>query len=337
MWVLFAVFYGILSGVHSVFKKKAAETSNTFFVLALSSTIGFFFVVWCAEEAFLTSWQNVLFVFSKAGIVALAWIFSLFALKNYYVSSLQPIKAIRVIISFVVGILVFNEPVIWWKFIGVIIIFASLISLNLYDKKIFKKENFIHNKIYSVDLLNKSYLKNRTKFSLGNLVEVGNRNSYILASQLDYVKKLNKKRIIAIIFFVTASILYEVSGIMDKLILNQGVTTNQMQFWQMFFVSVVLWICLLINCLIKKKNLIKKADWKNIFIYILPVVLIVGDRFLYMSLSQPDVLVSVVSVIKQLSPVTSIVLGGLWFKEPNLKYKLIFLAFVIMGIIIVII
>lgn len=93
--------------------------------------------------------------------------FELIALKNYYISSLQPISAIKVVIAFIANMLIFNEQVVWWKFIGVVIIFAGLITLNQYDRKTLKNaNNFNLNKI---DLN-----KNIVKFE-----NVGNENVYI--------------------------------------------------------------------------------------------------------------------------------------------------------------
>ena len=34
--------------------------------------------------------------------------------------------------------------------------------------------------------------------------------------------------------------------------------------------------------------LVKKSDWKSWLIYILPVMLIVADRFMFTALAQPD-------------------------------------------------
>ena len=83
--------------------------------------------------------------------------------------------------------------------------------------------------------------------------------------------------------------------------------------------------------------LVSKSDFKNFYIYLIACILIVADRFLFTSLSQPDVLVSGVSVIKQISIIVSVIFGGLWFKEPKLKNKLAFLAIILAGIVVVLI
>ena len=87
----------------------------------------------------------------------------------------------------------------------------------------------------------------------------------------------------------------------------------------------------------RKENAGQKNDWKNWLIYILPVMLIVVDRFMFTALAQPDAMVSVVSVLKQFSNVVSVTFGGLLYKEPNLKNKLVYLAIIIVGIVAVLI
>ena len=83
--------------------------------------------------------------------------------------------------------------------------------------------------------------------------------------------------------------------------------------------------------------LVSKSDFKNFYIYLIAFILIIADRFLFTALSQPDVLVSGVSVIKQISIIVSVVFGGIWFKEPKLKNKLAFLAIILAGIVVVLI
>lgn len=308
MWILYASIYATIIGFFSVFKKKATARTNTLFVLAFHSTLGFLLLSWTAFfDAFKISSQSFLFLLLKSFIVAFMWIFELIALKKYYISSLQPISSIKVVIGFVAGIIIFSEPFVWWKCIGVAIIFVGLIMLNLYDKKHIVKFEPAKNNLQATPTLTP-----------------------------DEQQQLKRNRITAIILFLLSCILSETSAILDKFILT-NVSPNQMQFWFMMFVSIILWICFFASCIKNKKVLVSKSDFKNFYIYLIACILIVADRFLFTSLSQPDVLVSGVSVIKQISIIVSVIFGGLWFKEPKLKNKLIFLAIILAGIIIVLI
>lgn len=288
-------------------KKKATARTNTLFVLAFHSTLGFLLLSWTAFfDAFKISSQSFLFLLLKSFIVAFMWIFELIALKKYYISSLQPISSIKVVIGFVAGIIIFSEPFVWWKCIGVAIIFVGLVMFNFYDAKHIVK-----------------FESSKSNFENMN------------ASNHDE-QQLKRNRITAITLFLLSCILSEISAILDKFILN-NISPNQMQFWFMMLVSIILWICFFAACIKNKNMLVSKSDFKNFYIYLIAFILIIADRFLFTSLSQPDVLVSGVSVIKQISIIVSVIFGGLWFKEPKLKNKLIFLAIILAGIIIVLI
>ncbi len=330
MWILYTSIYAILIGFFTVLRKKATEKSNILFVLAFSSTIGFSLIAWSAGEAILLSWQSILLIFGKSCAVSMSWIFELIALRNYYISSLQPISAIKIIISFFASLLIFGEPFIWWKLFGVAIIFISLILLNRYDRQLAKKGKASTNFFTNLN----NILKSSVKYKLHSLKT--QEEVRLLFVQKNAQQNLNKRRIKAVIFFVLACICSETSGILDKIIMDQ-VSPSQMQFWFMLFVSLIIWVVFLILCLKEKKTFVCKADWRNWAMYVFPVILIIADRLLFTALSQPDVLVSGVSIIKQLSSVVAVIFGGLLYKEPKLQNKLIYLAFILVGIVIVVI
>ena len=332
MWVLFATIYALIIGFYTVLMKKASQKTNLLFVLAVSSSIGFLLVSWSAVEAVTLSWQYILFIFGKSIIVSLAWVFELIALKNYYISSLQPISAIKVVIAFIANMLIFNEQVVWWKFIGVVIIFAGLITLNQYDRKTLKNANDLNSNNIG---LNKNIVKYENIGNENAYIEKNNKVSENVVVETD-MQTLKKRRIKAIIFFIFSCIFNETSGILDKIILNH-VSTNQMQFWFMLFVAIIIWIYFFVLCTKKRKMQVQKSDWKNYLMYIIPFILIIADRFLFTALSQPNVLVTGVSIIKLLSTIVTVIFGGLLYKEPNLKYKLIYLAIILVGIIIVLV
>ena len=78
----------------------------------------------------------------------------------------------------------------------------------------------------------------------------------------------------------------------------------------------------------------KIASQKSNILFVLAFSSTLG--FVLISWS-PDVLVSVVSIIKQLSTIVAVIFGGLLYKEPNLKMKLAFLFMIMAGIVIVVI
>ena len=261
-------------------------------------------ISWSLPEAIAVDGKGIALFLLKSVIVYALWVFELLAFKNYFMSSLQPISAIRVVISFVLSLIVFSEPVIWWRFIGVAIIFCGLILLNEFDRRQLNKD-----------------------------LE-GSANLQQEQSQLMLQTERKKRRLKAIIFFVISCVLNEISALLDKFYMDEYLP-GQMQFWFLLFVSLFAWAGFLFLCLKQKKWLICKKDWGNWFIYVCGIILVIADRLLFTALTYPDVLVSGVSIIKQLTTIVTVIFGGLLYKEPNLKYKLIFLAIMLVGIVIV--
>lgn len=291
MWVLYICVYAILTGFFTIFRKQAVKDSNVFFVLSISSIIGFLLVSWKATEAVAISWEYILLIMFKALIISISWALELIAIRDYYISILQPISAIKVIIGFVASVIIFNEPVLLWQLVGVLIVVLGIAFL-----KKDEKENL--------------FLK-----------------------RLDVNKKKERK---VIIFFVISCILSEISAIIDKYTL-QTITSNQLQWWFMLFCAIFITLFFFGMCCYKKKMLVKKEDWKNVFMYAFPFILIFMDSLLFKGLMDPNSKASLVSIIKQLSLVVSVVVGGLLFKEKNLKNRLYYLGFILCGIVIILI
>ena len=289
MWVFYTIIYAVIIGIFSVFRKKAVENTNIFFSLALSSTFGFLLICWNYSEAVALNWQYILLILLKSFIVAFAWYFEVLSFKKYYLSSLQPLSAIEVVLSFFVSMFVFSEAVAWWQFIGVFVVVLGLFLLNKNDVKDDQKNN-----------ISKKY------------------------------------RYQCIMYFVLACIFYASSSLVDRYVMFTA-TSNQNQYWFMLFVSGFLWLFLLIECLAKKKVLVHKNDFNNTFIYLIGVMLIIADQFYFKALADPSSLLSVISIIRQLSTVVAVIFGAFYFKEPNLKNKLVYLAIIMCGIIIILI
>ncbi len=335
MWILYLVIYSFLIGFYTIYRKKATERTNILFVLSLSSTIGFLLVSWSIVESFQISINNVSIIFVKALLISFGWIFELIALNKYYISSLQPISSIKVIITFIASILIFNESLYWWRFAGVVIIFLGLIILNQIDRIILKKHYKQEKIIKRIEKNDKIIIKFLSKLNYKNESKqiIKSRKFYQQTSKHNVFKR---EKMLAIMFFSFSCLFSSISTILDKFIIDK-VSSNQMQFWYMFFLAILLWIYFLIVCLKEKKILIKKSDWKNYLIYIISIILIVADRLLFIALEEPNISMSGISILKQLSFIVSIILGGILYKEPGLKYKFIVIILILIGTVVVII
>lgn len=288
MWIIYIVIYAIIIGIFTVLRKKAVQQSNILFVLAFSSTIGFCLIGWNFYEPINLETKYILLILLKSFIISLSWTFELTAIKNYYLSVLQPISAIKVVIGFFASMFIFSEATFWWQFIGVFIVGFGL---------------FILNKDSNKDKSSPLTIKQKRK---------------------------------CIIFYVIACICSECSGIIDKYML-QSITAMQLHWWYMLFISGILWIYFLTQCLIKKKVLISKKDFDNVYLYLFAVLLIIADQFLFRALNDPASKASIVTILKQISTIVSVIFGAYLFKEPNLKNKLLYLGIIMSGIIIILI
>lgn len=290
MWIFYVIIYACIIGFFSVYRKKAAQESNFLFVLALSSTVGFLLIGWNFQQAWMLDQKYILLILCKSFVVSLSWVFELYAVKNYFISALQPLSSIKVVFGFFASMLIFSEETFWWQFIGVAIVGVGLFALNKEPKS-------------SKNKYNDGTYKTKQKYK-------------------------------SILFFVLACLCSETSAIFDKYIMQYALP-NQMQWWYMLFISVIVWIYFLVQCLINKKMLISKKDFKNFYIYIVAILLILADQLLFKSLTDPASKASIVSVLKQISTIVSVIYGAYFFKEPNLKRKLTYLGIILCGIIII--
>ncbi|MBQ7974686.1 MAG: EamA family transporter [Clostridia bacterium] len=118
-----------------------------------------------------------------------------------------------------------------------------------------------------------------------------------------------------------------VSGTMDK-VLMQHMESSQLQFWFMFFMTVIYGAVLIIT---NEKVSIKTLK-TNYWIPLLSLSLVVGDKLLFEANASPLSQVTLMTVIKQSSVVVTVLTGWLIYKEKNILYKLMCTGIVLAGI-----
>ena len=130
---------------------------------------------------------------------------------------------------------------------------------------------------------------------------------------------------------VTASLLCcffnSVSGTMDK-ILMQYMTSSQLQFWFMLFMTVIYGVIILI----RKEKISVKSVKTNLWIPLMSLSLIVGDKLLFEANANPASEVSLMTVIKQSAVIVTVSVGCVVFKEKHFVYKILCTAIVLAGI-----
>ncbi len=118
-----------------------------------------------------------------------------------------------------------------------------------------------------------------------------------------------------------------VSGAMDK-ILMQYMKSSQLQFWFMFFMTVIYGVVILI----RREKISVKCLKTNFWIPLMSLSLIVGDKLLFEANRSPLSEVTLMTVIKQSSVLVTVLTGWLVFKEKHILYKLMCTGIVLMGI-----
>lgn len=142
--------------------------------------------------------------------------------------------------------------------------------------------------------------------------------------------KTNRKKetsLSAVFILILACFLNACSATTDKLIMAY-MTPGQVQFWFLLFLSISYWILLL--C--KRKKINYKQMIRNPWIYVAGLALSFGDQLLFRANAEPDCIVNIMTLIKQISAVEMILLGKLLFKEKGLGKKLACSTVIIAGI-----
>ncbi len=156
----------------------------------------------------------------------------------------------------------------------------------------------------------------------------------LLGLTLVNAKKNTESRSLSLKIFVAAMLncfLNAISGTMDK-VLTRTVTPSQLQFWFMFFMTLIYGGYLLV-----RKEKIRLGTLKrNYWIPLMSLSLVLGDRFLFMANADPASQVTLMTVIKQSSVIITVLTGWIFFKEKHILYKLMCVGIVLLGIFIAI-
>lgn len=135
---------------------------------------------------------------------------------------------------------------------------------------------------------------------------------------------------IAAIFIILAfisCIFNSISGFMDK-ILMRDITSSQLQFWYMLFIIIYYGIFVII-----KKIKISSSVLKNVWVWALAVMFVIGDKALFIANANPNSQITIMTLIKQSSCIVTILGGKFIFKEKGIAYKLFCASIVILGIV----
>ena len=135
---------------------------------------------------------------------------------------------------------------------------------------------------------------------------------------------------IYILAFVS-TFLNAVSGILDKILMRTGnVTSGQLQFWYMLFMLIYYGIYVFVT----KTKINFKTIFKNPYVWVISILFVVADRCLFMANGYADSKVTVMTLLKQICCIVTIVGGKIIFKEKDTLKRFICAMIIIAGIVV---
>lgn len=149
----------------------------------------------------------------------------------------------------------------------------------------------------------------------------------LLLVNLKRKRSAEKTSLSIIIFSLLCCFFNSVSGTMDKALMGH-MTSGQLQFWFMFFMTIIYAVTLFTH----RKEMCLQSLKKNYWIPLMSLSLVVGDRLLFEANASPSSEVTVMTIIKQSSVIVTVLLGWLIYKEKNIAYKLFCCLIVLAGI-----
>lgn len=124
-------------------------------------------------------------------------------------------------------------------------------------------------------------------------------------------------------------LLNAVSGLLDK-ILMRDITSSQLQFWYLFFLTGFY----LLYILIARAPINWKRAFCNKWVWLLSLLIVVADRALFTANGMEGSRITVMTLLKQAGCVVTILAGRFLFEEKNTTHKLVCAAIIIAGIVV---
>ena len=161
--------------------------------------------------------------------------------------------------------------------------------------------------------------------------------SFYLMSRSGSTEGIRFSHSLWIYLLVGAAVLGAVSGLYDKHLMSPveagGAGLNRMavQGWYNIYQCLMMGLMLIIIWFPTRKRT-TRFRWKHSIIFI-SLFLTIADFVYFYALTDPDAMISVVSMVRRGSVLVSFAIGALIFKEKNLRSKAIDLIFVLLSMI----
>ena len=147
-------------------------------------------------------------------------------------------------------------------------------------------------------------------------------------------EKTEKGLGIWILMGIISIVLWAASGLYDKWLLGNGLTPLAIEAWYPFYQTLIMIVLVAVEH--SHKRSIDRFHWnKNIIV--ISVFIIIADLAYFYSLSYPESLVSIASMIRRGSALVAFFYGAIALKEKNLRLKIIDQIILITGMTLIII
>ena len=146
MWLALAFLSAALLGIYDVSKKVSLSNNAVIPVLFLNTFFSslIFLPIIFITHSYPVDFHTHLLLALKAVIVLSSWLFAYFALKHLPITIASPIKATQPVLVLVGALLIFQEKLNLYQWIGVLFSVSSFFMLSKTGKK--EGINFRHNK-----------------------------------------------------------------------------------------------------------------------------------------------------------------------------------------------
>ena len=310
MWILLVLIYGVLKGVRDIAKKKALTKSGVTEVLFVYTLIAFALVSPEIVHAGGVPVKLLLLVAFKSFIIFIAFLCSFHAIEKMPVSLYGVLDLSRMLFSMLLGMLVLGERLKHLQLIGMMLVILGLLMLRFKPHLVYRffgKNRDLANTIAPVSC-------DPAATSVSN---AGNASAFVSLSPF-----------IVLLAFIS-TFLNAVSGTLDKIIMSTGdITDGQLQFWYLLFMLLYYGIYVIVT-----KTKITKGVWKNPYVWLIATLFMIADRCLFIANGDPASRVTVMTLLKQVCCVVTIIGGRIVFKEKDITYRLFCAAVVIAGIV----
>lgn len=297
IWMLLVLLYGLLKGSREIAKKLAMNKNSVMEVLVVYTILSFIFVIPQAPKAGGLEPKFYGLIAIKSFCIFIAWICSFRSLKKLPVSLYGILDLSRVLFATFFGVALLDEVLSPYQISGLIIVCSGLLLLKF-------KPPFLR-KIFKIEESSSTKLPLSSENSITNVYPAW----------------------IYVAMALISCLLNAVSGFMDK-VLMKDISSSQLQFWYMLFLVIYYLIYILIT-----REKIGLSVFKNIWVWILAVMFVIGDKALFIANGMADSRITIMTLIKQSGCIVTIIGGKFIFKEKNTAYRFFCAAVIICGIV----